>query len=155
MVKSYHTLFLKVLDDILDIVNSPYLNYTVSKETIVKVIEPKIAFDKIYEDKKSKFLVEGFDKYTEFETKTYLIDSALDHLSKNEYVNIHKTNSGEIIFQITHKGFLKIHIGFIQTFKNDKIKLENQKTQTNFENTMKILAILIPALLSFILGMLL
>ncbi|WP_370408197.1 hypothetical protein [Tenacibaculum dicentrarchi] len=146
---------MKTLDYILDAINSPYLNYTVPKETIVKAVEPKINFDKLYENKKSKFLVEGFDKYTEFKTKKYLIDSALGHLSENKYINIHKIDSGEIIYQITHKGFLKIHTGFVQSFENDKIKLDNQKAQTNFENLMKVLAILIPALLSFFLGKLL
>ena len=155
MIKSHHILFLKTLDYVLDTVNSPYLNYTVSKETIIKLVKPKIVFDKIYENEKSKFLTENYDKYTESQTKIYLIDSALDYLSESKYINIHKSDNGETIYQITHKGFLKIHLGFVKSFENDKLKINNLKTQTNFENLMRVLAILIPALLSFFLGKLL
>lgn len=155
MIKSHHSLFLETLDYVLGTIDNPCLNYTVPKELITKVVEPKLVFDKIYKDVKSKFLIEGFDKSTEYQAKKYLIDSALDHLSVNRYINTHKNSSGETVYQITHKGLLKIHLGFTQSFKNDGLKLDNLKTQTNFENLMKVLTVLIPALLSFFLGKLL
>lgn len=154
MIKSYHILFLKVLDDILSVANSPYLNYTVPKETVVKIVEPKIVYDNLYENKKSKFLVKNYDRFTEANAKKYLIDSALDYLTIEGYLNKRRLES-IVTYQITHKGFLKIHLGFKKEFKNEKLKLDNLKSQTNFENLMKVLAILIPALLSFFLGKLL
>lgn len=155
MIKSHHILFLKTLDCVLDVLNSPYLNYTVSKETVIELVKPKIVFDKVYENEKSKFLTENYDKYTESQTKIYLINSALDHLSENKYINTHKKGNGEIFYQITHKGFLKIHLGFVKSFENDKLKLDTLKSQQNIDNTLNIIKTLTPyllAVLTFIIG---
>jgi hypothetical protein len=156
MIKSNHTFFLKVLDDILNTANKPTLNYTLTKSQISNFVSPKIVFDKIPTNDKLGF-EKIFDKSTENESKSYLIDSALDFLTLGGYLNKHKLKSVfgkpvEYTYQITHKGFLKIHSGFVEEFKNRELEIKNLEKRRIYNVKMDYAKLLIPSFLGALLG---
>lgn len=109
-----------------------------------------ISFDKIYSNEKEKFLLQGYDESTEHNAKIYLVDSALDYFIKEDLViKGLSIKQNKDVYQITHKGFLRLSFGFVQE-QNLKIKELNKKEQQrNFDNWVKVLS----PIVGFILGL--
>jgi len=151
MIKTHHTFFLTLLDEILDTLNNPYLNYTIAKDEIFTSVFENIKFDKLYKNEKERFLVERHDLSVEGKAKNYLFDAAIDYLFNEGFLNKLSSQNGRS-YQITHKGFLKLHLGFFKSFENDKLEIENLEKRRKFDLILSILKLFVPAILGFVLG---